>query len=257
MKNNLKGAAEKLAKLVEEAADYEFEGFTWLAFNREIVAKKIGVSEKTISRLMQKPPFHHITRLIEVEGKPRRVVFLKLGGELCETDHVFRLRSAWVRGMIYFNAALVDQLTVDVMYLKSIGAPKTQYERLLRRIEQARKGAKGLEKLKAGKKVALQVPPHQMGLLRGIVQVLGDDAHGCVASLVTLDGWHSFSAHLKAEGRLARFYHWPHLGTIISNPDIAVQTYLDVLQAAGKIDPAESIRLLAKIEALSDATVMV
>lgn len=38
MPNNLKGAAAKLAKLVEEHADYELEGFKWLVFNREVVA---------------------------------------------------------------------------------------------------------------------------------------------------------------------------------------------------------------------------
>lgn len=250
LNHGLKGTAAKLATLVQEHGTYEFEGFTWLAATIEGMADELSVNVSTIKRAIAKPPFHHVTRNTKEDG---RHILLKLGTELCETDHVFKLRTVWAKGLIFYNAALADQLTLKVMYLKNVGAPKALHDRLFHRIAKAHEGAKDLEKLKAGEKVPVHVPPPQMGQLRGIVQVLGEDAQGTVACLVAVEGWHTFTAYLKATGRLTRYYHWPHLGTIMNNPDIAVQTYLDMLQAAGKVDPAESARLLAKIEALKPA----
>ncbi len=247
MTHALKGTAAKLAKLVQEHGDYEFEGFMWLPTTIKGVAGELDVSEKTIQRVIDKPPFHHVTLNTKEDG---RHVLLKLGTEPCETDRVRKLRTVWAKGLVYFNAALAEQLTIKVMQLKSVDAPKALYDRLLHRIADAHKGAKDLEKLKAGEKISLHVHPVQIGQLRGIVQTLGEDAKGTVACLVTFDGWTTFSAYLKTEGRLSRYYHWPQLGVILNNPDIAMQTYLDTLQATAKVDLSESARLLAKIEEL-------
>lgn len=250
MTHGLKGTAAKLAAFVQEHGTYEFEGFTWLAFNREVVADNLGVTVKTIQRVIGKPPFHHITRVIEADGKPRKGILLKLGTDLCETDHVFKLRAIWVKGLAYYNDIAVAAWTTNVMWLKQGGAPKELYERMFHRIADAEKGAQVLVKMKAGEKISYTVKGYQMGMLRKIVQTLGDDAYGLVAYLVTFEGWHSFTGYLKAEERLKRHYHWPELPTIAQNLDIALQTYLDGLQAASKIDPAESARLLTKIDEL-------
>jgi len=246
----LKGTAAKLAALVQEYGTYEYEGFTWLPFNRDVVAEKLGVNVKTIQRVITKPPFHRITRMIEVEGKTRKGVLLKLGTELCETDHVLILRAIWAKGLVYFNNMLSADLTSQVTYFKSLDAPEKRYARLLRRIEAAKDGAKDLDKLKSGKKISLEVRPFEMGLLREIVQTLGDDAPGVVSCLVTYVGWLAFTARLKADERMTRYLHWPQLALITGNLDIAVETYLDTLQEAGKISVSESVRLLTKIEAL-------
>ncbi|RYB98035.1 hypothetical protein [Ciceribacter ferrooxidans] len=250
MPNNLKGAAAKLAKLVEEHADHELEGFKWLVFNREVVAKALGVTEKTIGRVIKNPVFHHITRNIEIDGKPKKAILLKLGAELCETDHVFKLRAIWAKGLIAFNNMLATDLTMKVMFFKQAGMDKKFYERLMARIAAAEEGGKDLAKLKAGEKVSLWVPRSHMGQLRGVYQKLGDDAFNVAAHLVTFDGWTRFASYLKTAGRNERHYHFPFPGAIKDNPDIALQTYLDMLQEAGQIDPEESAQLLAKIELL-------
>lgn len=244
----LNSRAAKLAKLVQDHGDYEFEGFTWLRCNLVEIGDHLGMHKNTIRNIIIKPPFKYITRNTKENG---RHLLVRIGDGQTETDHLFILRTVWAKGLIYYNAALAYQLTSKVAYLKSVDAPKELYERLLHRITAATEGAKDLEKLKTGQKVSMHVSPHQMGQLRGIVQTLGEDAQGTVACLVTFQGWHTFTGYLKAEGRLTRHYHWPQLGEIMHNPDIAIATYLDTLQGSAKISIAESNRLLAKIEALT------
>ncbi|MCR8493154.1 hypothetical protein ABDF71_20220 [Ochrobactrum sp. WV_118_8] len=247
MTHDLKGTAAKLAKLVEEEGSYEFEGFSWLPTTIEGVADYLSKHKNTIRKIIDKPPFHYITRNTEEDG---RHILLKLGTELCETDHVFKLRAIWSKGLIIYNKTLATHLTMKVMYFKQIGAEKKLYERLLVRIAEAEKGAKNLEKLKAGEKVPLNVPPSHMGQLRGVVQKLGDDATNVTASLVTFEGWTRFMAYLKTAEREMRHLHWPYPGAIKDNPDLALQAYLDDLQEEQKIEPADSARLLAKINEL-------
>lgn len=243
--------ADRLAKLVQQHADYEFEGFTWLRCTQAGLADHLVVTTKTIGRTIAKPPFRHrVCRNKEYS----RITLLRIGTELCESDHVFILREIWAKGLVYYNAALIDRLTPKVMYLKSVGTPQALYERQLHRIEAARVGAKDVDKLRAGGKISTQVERPQMGQLRGIVQALGEDSPDVLAHLVTFDGWHSFAAVLKHLGRLTRHYHWPHLPTIKNNPDIALESYLDALQAEGKVGWSESKKLLDKIETLNPGT---
>lgn len=242
MAHNLKGAAAKLAKLVEDHGAYEFEGFTWLQGHIEKIAEHLGVTEKTIKRAIAKPPFHHISRSTKEHGKH---ILLKIGTEPCETDHVFKLRATWVKGLVYFNAALASQLRLELEFLKAAEAPKNVRDRIAVRIAQADDGAKNLDKIKAGEKISFDVKPAHMGQLRGLVQQLGADAPGVLSRLVTFKGWSMFVAALKIEERLKRFYHWPNLGVMLNNLDLAVSTYVDLLQGDGKIDLAESKRLNA------------
>lgn len=73
-----------------------------------------------------------------------------------------------------------------------------------------------------------------------------------IACLTTFEGWTRFIAYAKAAERFKdRHYHWPNLPAIAANPDIALQTYLDMAQASAKIDLPESARLLAKIDSLT------
>lgn len=253
----LKGTAKKLARLVEEHATFEFEGFHWLPATIGGIAEKLHVADKTIWRIIQKPPFHYITRNTEEDG---RHILLKLGADLCETDHVFRLRAIWVKGLIYFNAVMIDVWGVKLIELlhqeKGQTFPKGKKkpsDRLRARIAAAEKDMPKLDKIKAGKKLSLEVADHEMGLLRGVVQVLGNDAEDTVACLVTPEGWQTFCSYLKADDRLEWHYHWPSLGPIVSNPDIALQTLLDKLQFTGEIELVESARLLTRIEELAAA----
>ncbi|PZQ97570.1 MAG: hypothetical protein DI533_10305 [Cereibacter sphaeroides] len=246
--SNDKGTAQKLKQLVLDHAEYDFEGFTWLQCNLEILGENLGVHKNTIRNALTKPPFRYIEKNTD-EGAKRLLV--RIGEGMCETDHVFVLRAIWRKGLVYYNAALEEQLTFKVLTLKNMGAEKALYERLLHRINSAHEGAKELDTLKAGGKVSLQVTPVQMGQLRGVVQALGEDAPNTVSCLLTYDGWLTFMAYLKAENRTARHYHWPELGEIMRNPDIALSTYLDILQASAKIDLKETARLTAKIEQLT------
>lgn len=253
----LKGTAKRLARLVEEYATFEFEGFNWLPATIGGIAKKLHVTDKTISRIIQNPPFHYITRNTKEDG---RHILLKLGTEPCETDHVFRLRVIWVKGLIYFNAAMVDVWNMKLLELvhkeKGEAFPegkKKPSDRLRARIAAAEKDLPKLDKLKAGKRISLEVADYEMGLLRGVVRVLGGDAEDTVAHLVTPEGWQIFCSYLKAEERLEHHYHWPTLSPIVSNPDIGLQTLLDKLQFTGQIELAESARLLAKIKELATA----
>lgn len=251
----LKGTAKKLAQLVQEHATLEFEGFHWLPATIGGIAGKLHVADKTIWRIIQKPPFHYITRNTEED---RRHILLKLGTEPCETDHVFRLRAVWVKGLVYYNAVAVNVWRMKLLELvhqeKGQTFPegeKKPSDRLRDRIAAAEKSRPKLDKLKAGERISLEVSGYQMGQLRGIVQALGEDAEATVAYLVTFEGWHIFCSYLKAEERLTLHYHWPYLGAIVGNPDIALQTYLDMLQSTGKVGLTESARLLAKIAELT------
>lgn len=109
-----------------------------------------------------------------------------------------------------------------------------------------------LEKLKAGEDISYEVQSHEMGLLRECVKRLGDDAFATVACLTSWNGWHKFMSYAKIADRIVdRYYHWPTLGPIVTNPDIALQVYLDIGQEEGTIDLAESARLNAKIAGLA------
>lgn len=244
----LKGTARKLAETVLIHADYEYEGFKWLCSTFGNIAQHLGVSEKTIRRIASKPPFHYITRYTPEDGKH---ILLKLGVAPCETDYVFRLRAVWVRGLAYFNEAAIQEWPMEVMKAKYFGLP---YDRLLKRIEKAKEWEPVLEKLKAGKRISLNVKPHEIGLLRECIRQLDDDVFDTVAFLASWNGWHSFTSYLKAAEREGYFYHWPTLGPIARNPDIALQAYLDALQEQGNISIAESARLNAKIAKLTPPT---
>ncbi|MBU3077814.1 hypothetical protein [Sphingomonas quercus] len=242
---HLKRTARKLAELILEHADYEFEGFTWLSSTFGGIASQLGVNEKTIARNAQKPPFHYIHRQTSEDGKH---ILLKLGTEPCETDHMYRLRAVWVRGLAHFNEAAMQIWPTDAIRAKHAGKP---HKRLLKRIEDAQKWAPALEKLKAGKRISYNVQPHEMGLLRQCVKKLGDDAFPTIACLTSWNGWHKFISYTKIADRIEdKYYHWPTLGPIAGNPDIALQAYLDIVQEGGKIDLIESTRLNAKIATL-------
>lgn len=179
---HLKGTARKLAELIVEHADYEFEGFTWLSGTFGGIVEQLSVNEKTIARNAQKPPFHYIPRQTSEDGKH---ILLKLGTEPCETDHVYRLRAIWVRGPAYFNGAAANVWPMEVMKAKHAKLP---YKRLLKRIEEAQKWAPMLDKLKAGKPISYTVQPHEMGLLRECVKNLGDDAFPTITCLTSWNG---------------------------------------------------------------------
>jgi hypothetical protein len=105
----------------------------------------------------------------------------------------------------------------------------------------------------SGKKVSTQVKPHEMGLLRQAVKVFGEDARGVVACLVTYAGWHDFTSILKVHGKLVEFLDWPRLKDIVSNPDVALEIYLQTMQAAPQpIGQSETKRILAKISKLKE-----
>lgn len=244
----LKGTSRKLADLVLAHADYEYEGFKWLRSTFGNIAQHLGVSEKTIRRIVNDPPFHHITRYTVEDGKH---IILKLGTQPCETDHVLRLRAVWVRGLAYFNEAALKAWPTDVLKAKHAGLP---YQRLLKRIESAQEWEPKLEKLRAGKQIPYTVRPDQMGLLRECVKRFGEDAFDTVACLTSWNGWHRFISYAKTAERLVGYYHWPTLGPIARNPDIALQAYLDICQEEGKADLSESARLTAKIAKLSSET---
>jgi len=243
---HLKGAARQLAELVLEHGNYEYEGFKWLQGTFGGIADHLGVNEKTIERNVQKPPFHYITRRTAEDGKH---ILLKLGAEPCETDLVFRLRTVWVRGLLYFNGAAAEAWPIEAMKAKHAKLP---YKRLQQRAEKAQERLPELAKLKAGEDISHEVQSHEMGLLRECVKRLGDDAFATVACITSWNGWHKFMAYAKIADRIAnRYYHWPTLGLIAANPDIALQAYLDIGQEEGAIDLAESARLNAKIAGLA------
>ncbi|MDX3884116.1 MAG: hypothetical protein QHC65_06825 [Sphingomonas sp.] len=243
---HLKGTARRLAELVSKHGNYEYEGFKWLQGTFGGIADHLGAHEKTIERNVQKPPFHYITRWTAEEG---RHILLKLGTEPCETDLVFRLRTTWVRGLLYFNGAAAQAWPIEAIKAKQ---EKLPYKRLLKRIEKAQERLPELEKLKAGEDISYEVQSHEMGLLRECVKRLGDDAFATVACLTSWNGWHKFMSYAKIADRIVgRYYHWPTLGPIVPNPDIALQTYLDIGQEEGTINIAESARLAAKIAGLA------
>lgn len=243
---HLKGTARRLAELVLEHGDYEYEGFKWLQGTFGGIADHLGVNEKTIERNVRRPPFHYTTRCTPDHGKH---ILLKLGSEPCENDLVIKLRAAWVRGLLYFNGAAVQAWPIEATKAKYAKLP---YQRLLKRIEKAQDRLPELEKLKAGENISYEVQSHEMGLLRECVKRLGDDAFATVACLTSWNGWHKFMSYAKIAGRIVgRYYHWPTLGPIVANPDIALQVYLDIGQEEGTIDLAESARLNAKIAGLA------
>ncbi|MFD0848625.1 hypothetical protein [Sphingosinicella xenopeptidilytica] len=245
---HLKGTARRLAELVSKHGNYEYEGFKWLQGTFGGIADHLGVNEKTIERNVQKPPFHYITRWTAEEG---RHILLKLGTEPCETDLVFRLRTVWVRGLLYFNGAAAQAWPIDAIKAKQ---EKLPYKRLLKRIEKAQERLPDLAKLKAGDDISYEVQSHEMGLLRECVKRLEDDAFATVACITSWNGWHKFMAYAKFAGRVSGlYYHWPTLGPIAANPDIALQAYLDIKQEEGTIDFTESARLTAKIASLTPA----
>jgi len=242
----LTGTSRRLAELVLEHGDHEFEGFGWLQGTFGGIANHLGVNEKTIQRIAGKPPFHYIVRRTEEDGKH---ILLKLGSEPCETDIVFRLRTAWVRGLAYFNEAAAKAWPTDAMRAKDAGLP---YERILARAKEARRWEAVTAKLKKGERISYHVRPHEIGLLRECVKRLGDDAFATVACLTSWSGWRRFMAYAKSAERVDdRHYHWPTLGPISANPDIALQTYLDIRQEEGKATLPESARLNAKIASLT------
>jgi hypothetical protein len=244
--SDLGGTSRRLAKLVLEHGDFEFEGFGWLQGTFGSIASHLGVNEKTIQRIAGKPPFRYIVRRTEERGKH---ILLRLGLEPCESDLVHRLRSTWVRGLTYFNEAAAKAWPIDAMRAKEAGLP---YERLLERAKKAREWETVTAKLKKGERISYSVRPHEMGLLRQCAKRLGDDAFATVACLTSWNGWHRFMAYAKIADRVNdRHYHWPALGPISANPDVALQTYLDIRQEEGKATLAESARLNAKIASLT------
>ncbi len=246
---HLKGTARRIAELVLKHGHYEFEGFQWLQGNFSGIADHLSVNEKTIERNVRRPPFHYITRWTAEDG---RHILLKLGTEPCETDLVFRLRTTWVRGLLYFNGAAAQAWPIEAIKAKQ---EKLPYERLLKRIEKAQERLPDLEKLKAGEDISYEVQSHEMGLLRECVKRLGDDAFAAVTCLTSWKGWHKFMSYAKIADRVAdRYYHWPTLGPIAANPDIALQVYLDIGQEEGTIGITDSARLTAKIASLTPSS---
>ncbi|MCC5964151.1 MAG: hypothetical protein JJU09_13595 [Rhodobacteraceae bacterium] len=246
----LNGTAARLAQLVSEHADYEFEGFRWVACQIEGLADELGRSVNTVRKVIGQPPFHYITRCTKEDGKH---ILLKLGDELCETDHVNILRGIWVRGLVRFNAALEHELRCQIDQLAGLQNNSDQVSRLKARLENAAKGAAPLAALQAGKKISLMVEPKTMGLLRGCVQTFGADAPDVLRRLITFEGWHNFATIIKIEERTSRYYHWPALAEINRNPDIALQIYLDLLQSSGSITLHETDVMFQKIAAFEQA----
>lgn len=243
--NNLTGTSLKLAELVLEHSSYEFEGFVWLQGTLGGIANHLGVNVKTIERIAAKPPFRYIVRRTKEDG---RYILLKLGTEPCESDLVLRLRTTWVRGLAYFNMAAAKAWPLDAHHNKEAGLP---YKRLLARAKKAQEWEAKWERVKAGQSISYRVRPHEMGLLRECVRRLDDDAFQTVSCLTLWHGWRRFMAYAKhAERIVGHHYHWPTLGPISANPDIALQAYLDTKQEEGKIDLKESARLIAKIDSL-------
>lgn len=132
------GTAARLAQLVSEHADYEFEGFRWVACHIEGLAEELGKSVNTVRKIISQPPFHYITRSTKEDG---RHILLKLGDELCETDHVNILRGIWVPCLVMFNAALANDLRWQLDRLAGIKDKADQVSRLKARLEDAEKGA--------------------------------------------------------------------------------------------------------------------
>jgi hypothetical protein len=244
--SHLRGTAQRLAELVIEHGSYEFEGFIWLKGNLEGIAEHLGVNVKTVERIAAKPPFCRLVRRTKGDGKH---TLLRLGTVPCESDLVLKLRATWVRGLAYFNMAAAQQWPLDAHHAKQAGLA---YERLLKRIEKAQEWEPVWVKLKAGEPISYSVRPHEMGLLRECVRRLGDDAFRTVACLTSWHGWRRFMSYAKtAERVVEHHYHWPTLGPITANPDIALQAYLDTKQAQQDIDLKESARLIAKIDSLT------
>jgi len=243
---HLKGTSRKLAALVLEHGSYEFEGFRWLQGTFGGIAARLAVNEKTIQRKARTSPFHYITRQTAEDGKH---VLLKLGAEPCETDLVHRLRAVWVRGLAYFNEAAAKAWPMDALKAKHAGL---SCKRIMERIEKAQEWEAVLAKLKAGQRISYTVKPHEMGLLRECVKRQGNDVFATVACLTSWNGWHLFMSYTKIADRIVdRHYHWPTLGPIAANPDIALQAYLDIRQGEAKVSLPESARLNAKIASLT------
>lgn len=99
----LNSRAAKLAKLVKDHGDYEFEGYTWLRCNLVEIGDHLGMHKNTIRNIIIKPPFKYITRNTKENG---RHLLVRIGDGQTETDHLFILRTVWAKGLIYYNAAL-------------------------------------------------------------------------------------------------------------------------------------------------------
>ena len=146
--DHLKGTARRLAELVLEHSAFEYEGFKWLQGTFGGIAHHLGVHEKTIERNVRRPPFHYTTRYTSKDGKH---ILLKLGSEPCENDLVIKLRTVWVRGLLYFNGAAVQAWPIEATKAKHAKLP---YRRLLKRTEKAQERLPELEKLKAGEDIS-------------------------------------------------------------------------------------------------------
>ena len=241
----LRGTARRLAELILDQGDHQYEGFHWLRGTYGGVSEHLGVSDKTIQRIASSAPFHRISLVTPEDGKH---VLIKWGTDPCETDLVRRLRASWKIGLAYFNGVAVMAWPIEAQKAKYAGKP---YKHLLNRIQEAQKWEPVLEKLKAGERISYEVQPHEVGLLRECVKRLGDDAFAVIPCVTSWEGWHLFIAYAKIADRIKdRHYHWPTLGPIAGNPDIALQAYLDIKQEQGNISLTESNRLNAKIAAL-------
>lgn len=247
---DLNSTPAHLAQLVRDHGDYQFEGFVWLKCQIEPLAEHLGKSVNTVRKIIGSPPFRYITRKTDEDGKH---ILLKVGADPCETDHVNILRGIWVPGVVRFNAKLAMALRAKIEELKDTNGSEEQISRLSSRLKAAEKGAARLPDLNAGKKIPLAVERRTMGLLRGFVQTFGADAPDVLRQLIKSDGWDYFTAALKAEERTTRFYHWPTLGEITRNPDIALEIYLSIKQESGDISIPDSTAILAKIAVFREA----
>lgn len=254
----LKGTAAKLAEYVTQNSTYEFEGYFWLKSTRILIASQLNVNERTIRRVLEK---HHSTfRYLDLlNSKDGKYVLLRVGSGMCQSDHVAFLRKTWVHGLVFFNADLARNLKIKLNTLPNFefAATKQQsqlVERLEKHIAKAMQGASNLEKLKAGEKTSLTVPPSHMGYLRGLVQKFEEDAQEVLRCVTRYEGWQTFMAYIKAEERETKFYHWPNLPVVLKNPDIALETYLMTLQSEGVVPNKEVNRLMAKITKLQKQT---
>jgi len=239
--NSLIEALQTLIASSIKTAPYELNGFQWCQMSHHERAVALGVSERTLRRIIGappgKPPFVSTRRAIN--GKPTTLLRVGEPGPQTPEDIARVLVSIWRKWLKKTIPPQRDEM-------------QARRAELLAELKTAEVGDKPdiaheIDRLaKTLTSLRLKETPHEYGCMVGLAEVWPDGMQAELFKMV-LEQWATFMAGVKVaqateptNGRLAKplYLQFPHISTIRRYHYVAVEMAVMNYQSGAKEPPA-------------------
>lgn len=260
--------AQLLSKFIAETIEkepFEHDGAVWAKVQLKALASDLGISERTVQRMTNKPPFSKLTK--QPDGETRYTL-LRIGDDKTPEQHQKALAWHWKILVQNYNRKLqktfakeVAALTLQIAdieaslakysYPVAVKAAKKQDLKEFKKRRDKFEARAAKAHVKASEMAI--IPKKEYGCLKGLIDVWGPTKAPDLLTLV-VENWSDFMTAVEChkadtgEEFPARYLDYPSITVTRRFWPLALDVALTLAQKAGTIDPQTSNGLLVVLE---------